>query len=182
MNSASGMEAPIVKVPQALSCRRDDDDEEDGDRGRPACNRADLAARDIRQRSAAAPCGGPENDEVVDRTGKADPRDQPDEAGRVAELRGQYWPDERARAGDGREMMAEKDEPVRWMVVVAVVPHVGRGQPRVVQGHHAGGDERAVVAIRDHQNADDREDDVEGPHEPEFSSLTRYIRCSGQGS
>ena len=63
--SASGIEAPIVKVPhgallqriddgEAEAGERDHDDEEDRDRCGDAGHRADLVARDIRERPAFA--------------------------------------------------------------------------------------------------------------------------------
>ena len=69
----------------------------------------------------------------MDGAGEAHAGDQPDEPGRVAELRREHRPDERPGAGDRGEMMAEEHQPVGRVVVLAVVPHVrGRG-PAVVE-------------------------------------------------
>ena len=96
--------------------------------------------------------------------GEADAADQPDEPGRVAELRREHRADERPGAGDRREMVAEQHPPRRHVVVVAVGPGVGGGWPGVVQDHDLRRDERAVVAVGDGQDAEDREDDEERPH------------------
>ncbi len=132
--------------------------------GGGAGDRADLGACDLGQRSAAAPGGGPQDDEVVDRAGEADAGDEPDQPGRVAELRGEHGTDERAGAGDRGEMMTEQDQAMRRMVVVAVVANMRRRRPRVVERHDARRDERAVVAIGDRQDTEDRQDDVERAH------------------
>ena len=131
---------------------RDDDDEEDGDGSSGAGDGADLLARDLGERAAAAPGRGPQDDEVVHRAGETDADDQPDEPGSEAELRGEHRADERPGAGDRREVMPEEDQPVRRVVVVAVVALVRRRDPAVVERHHSGGDERAVVAVRDRQD------------------------------
>ena len=69
MNSAMGIVQPMVNVPhgalaqrvdhgQAEAGQRDDDDEEDGDAGGDAGDRADLLAGDLGQRAAVAPHRG----------------------------------------------------------------------------------------------------------------------------
>src|SRR4249919_879145 len=68
-------------------------------------------------------------------------------------------------------MMTEQDEPMRRMVVVAVVAYVRRRPPRVVERHDACRDERAVVAIGDRQDTKGRQDDVEGAHHSRRSAV-----------
>ena len=131
----------------------------------------DLGTCDLGQRSAAAPRRGPQDDEVVDGACEADAGDQPDQPGRVAELRREHGTDERAGAGDRGEVMAEQHQSMRRMVVVAVVADVRRRHPRVVERHDPRRDERAVVAIRDRQDAKDRQDDVEGAHDSRRSAV-----------
>ena len=119
MKIASGMVAPMVNVPHALSASA-----LTTARPRPASamttmkriamaagdagDRADLGARDLGERAAAAARRRPERDEVVHRAGEADAGEDPDEAGRVAELRREHRPDQRPGAGDGREVVAEE--------------------------------------------------------------------------
>ena len=59
---------------QAQTGERDDDDEEDGDGAGGAGDRADLGARDLGERPAAAAGRGPQRDEVVHGAGEADSR------------------------------------------------------------------------------------------------------------
>ena len=126
---ASGIETPIVNVPHALCCsafddreaqagERDHDDEEDGDRGGDAGDRADLGARDVGERTAAAPHRGPQDDVVVDRAREADAGDEPDEAGGIAELSRKHRADQRAGAGDRGEVMTEQNEAMGRVKVV----------------------------------------------------------------
>ena len=158
--------------------QRDHDHEQDRDARGDAGDGPDLGTCDLCQRSAAPPCGGPEDDEVLDRPCQADTRDEPDQPGRVAELSGEHGTDERARASDRGEMMTEQDEAMRRMVVVAVVAYVRRRRPRVVERHDACRDERAVVAIGDRQDTKDRQDDVEGAHHSRRSAVGQSSRQS----
>ena len=90
--------------------------------------------------------------------------DQPDEAGRVAELRRQHRADQRARAGDGREVMAEHHPPAGRVVVRAVVFGMRRRLARVVQHPDLGREERAVVPVRDGQDAKRGEQYIQSMH------------------
>ena len=122
MNSASGIDTPMVNVPQALSCS-----------ALTTARPSPASAMTMMKRIAIAavtPATGPisaraisasdrpprrdrrpQDDEVVHGAGEADADDQPDQPGRVAELRRQHRADERARAGDGGEVMAEQHQP-----------------------------------------------------------------------
>ena len=162
--SASGIDiADRERAPRAVLERvddreaeageRDDDDEQDGDGGGGAGDRADLGARDVGERAPAAARRRPQNDQVVDGAGEADAGDQPDEPGRVAELRGEHRADQRAGARDRREVVAEQHPAVGGVVVVAVGADMRRRRPRVVQRHDARRDERAVVAVGDGEDA-----------------------------
>ena len=68
-------------------------------------------------------------------------------SGHEAELRRQHRPDERARTGDRREVVAEQHPPRRHVIVVAVSLRVRRRDVPVVERHHLGREERAVVAV-----------------------------------
>ena len=92
-------------------------------RGQPA----DLLARDVGERAAAAAHRGDEDDEVVHAAGQHRADQQPEEAGQVAELRGQHRADQRAGAGDGGEVVAEQHQRVHGHVVVPVARGCGRG-------------------------------------------------------
>ena len=102
---------------------------------------------------------------------EADAGDEPDQPGRVAELRREHRADERAGAGDGGEVMAEEHQPVRRVVVLAVVRLCAGVDARVVERHDPRGDERAVVAVGDRQDAEDRQDDVERAHHSRRSAV-----------
>ena len=132
---------------------RDDQDQDDRDRRDEAHERADLLLDDVGQRPAAAARRCPQHDAVVDRAGEATSGDEPDEAGRVAELRRQHRADQRAGAGDGREVMAEHDPLAGRVVVRAVVLGMSRSLARVVQHPDFGGEERAVIPVRDGEDA-----------------------------
>ena len=62
-----------------------------------------------------------EDHEVLHRAAEHDADDDPDHAGQIAELRGERRTDERSRAGDRGEVMAEDDPAVRRHEVAAVV-------------------------------------------------------------
>ena len=143
---------------------RDDDDEEDRDRGGGARDRSDFGARDLGQRAAASPGRRPQDDQIVNGAGEADAADQPDQPWRVAELRRQHRTDERTRPGDRGEMVTEEHPPGRRVVVVPVGAGVRRRDPRVVEDQDARGDERAVIAVCEHQNPENRENHVQRSH------------------
>ena len=129
--------------------------------------------------AAATPAptsGRPQDHEIVNRARQADARDQPDEPRGEAELSRKHRADQRAGASDGREVMAEQHEPVRRVVVVAVVPDVGRCRPAVVERHDAGGYERAVVAVSDCQDTKNGKDYVKRAHGAEASLANQSRR------
>ena len=98
------------------------------------------------------------------RAGEADADDEPDQPGRVAELRREHRADERTGAGDRGEVMAEQHPAAGRMIVLAVVQRVRRRDARVVERHDPRGDEGAVVAVGDRQDAEDRQDEVKRAH------------------
>ena len=85
--------------------------------------------------------------------------------GRVAELRREHRADQRAGAGDGREMVAEEHPPASSDSSCArrtSCAPASRASRRATSPSRR--DERAVIAIRDRQNAQRRHDNVEGIH------------------
>ena len=85
------------------------------------------------------------------RASEADADHQPKESRQESELRRQHGTNQRARAGDRREVMPEQDPLVRWIVVVPVIHRLRRHRSRIVQSQNLRRYERRVVAIRDRQ-------------------------------
>lgn len=130
--------------------REDDDhDQEATEQGDGARDAAHLLAHHVAQRATVAAGGEEQDHEVLHGTGQHHAGDQPQRAGQVAHLRGEYRADQRAGAGDGGEVVTEQNVLVgRDVVQAVVVEHRGGGSARV-QLHHLGGDEQAVVAVGD---------------------------------
>ena len=145
MMSAIGMVRPIVNVPHGLSGQRVDHDQpehrDQDDHDREHADQRRDARRPARSpRVAIWPSDLPSRrieanriDQVLHRTAKHDADEDPDRAGQVAELRGQHRPDQRTRAGDRREVVAEDDPPVGRHEVLPVVEPIRRRRPRVVE-------------------------------------------------
>src|SRR6185503_19090442 len=101
--------------------------------------------------------------------------DQPQRARQVAELRRQRRADQRARAGDRGEVVAEHDPLVGGHVVAAVVEPLGGCRARVVERQHLGRDEGGIEAVG-RQVAAHRRD-----HEPDpVDRLAALQRDGGQ--
>src|SRR5687768_8827414 len=90
--------------------QRNDDDEENGDARGGARDGADLFPGDLRERAPAATGRRPEDDEVVHGAREADAGDEPDEARRPAELRGEDRADQRSGPRNGGEMVTKEHE------------------------------------------------------------------------
>jgi len=112
----------------------------------------------------AATHRGPEPERILNGAGETHAADEPQETGRVAELRGEHGADERPGAGNRGEMVAEEHPPRRRKIIRAVVLGVRGRDARIVQHPELGSDEGAVVAVRDDENAKDGDDDVQGTH------------------
>jgi hypothetical protein len=61
-------------------------------------------------------------------------------------------------------MMAKEDQTMRGVIVLPVVALVRRCHTSVIDGHDPGGDECAVIAIGDGQDAENRQDEVKRAH------------------
>ena len=85
----------------------------------------DLLFRDLAQRFAVASHRGAQDHEVLHGAAEHDADDEPERAGQEAELRGERRADQRAGAGDGREVVAE-DHPLRCRHEIAAVVQAAR--------------------------------------------------------
>ena len=141
---------------QRRARREDDHDAEHRDERRDTGDRSDLLARHLAERLAVAAHGRCEDDEVLNRAAEHDADDDPDGAGQIAELRGERGPDERAGAGDRREMVAEDDPAIRRHEVAPVVEPLRRRRTLGVEREDLGGDQLAVEAVGDGIAADAR--------------------------
>ena len=121
-------------------------------------------ARDLRQRLAVPPHRRREDDEVVHRAAEHDAEGQPQQSRQIPELRRQHRPDQRPRAGDGREVMPEEHPLVGRHVVLPVVEPMRRRDPRVIERHHLRREEGGVVAVADRGDGEEEEDEREGVH------------------
>src|SRR6202034_4218951 len=99
---------------------RDDDDEQDRDGGHEAERRAELVARDLRERAAVAPRARDQDDEVLRRAPEDDAEEDPQEPRVEAELRREDRADERAGPADGGEMVTEEHPAIRDVEVLPV--------------------------------------------------------------
>ena len=107
-------------------------------------NGPELVARHLAERAAVAPrIEQNEHDEVLHAAAQHDADQDPQRARQVAELRGQHGADERARAGDRREVVAEHDPAVGRHEVAAVVQPLGRRRAPLIERQHLGGEERS---------------------------------------
>jgi hypothetical protein len=96
------------------------------------------------------------------------PAHEPEKARREPELRRKYRPDERPRASNRGEVVSEEDPPAHRMEIRPVVLRVRRRHPGIVERHDLGCDEGAVVAVGNHEDAHDGDDDVKGLHGRKF--------------
>jgi hypothetical protein len=101
------------------------------------------------------------SDEVLNRAGEDDAREQPQGPGQIAHLRRQHRPHQGSGARDGREMVAEQHIFVRRHVIEAVIVPHRWCPPSRVELEHPPGDEEAVEAIGSEVDANRRHDDPE---------------------
>src|SRR5207244_2463321 len=90
-----------------------------------------------------------QDDHVLHRAAEHDADDDPQHAWQIAELGGERGTDERARARDRGEVVAEDDPAIRRDEVATVVQALGRSEARVIESEDARRDERAVEAVAD---------------------------------
>ena len=68
-------------------------------------------------------------------------KQNPEEARKIAELRGQRRADQRTWTGNGGKVMAQQNPFISRFKIVAVAQTFGRRGARVIQQHDFGGDE-----------------------------------------
>ena len=158
MNSAMGMVAAMVKVPQGLPLSALTTT------SATTASRMTMISRTVTRAMkpptlpissrAIWPSDLPSRrieanriDEILHGAAQHRADDDPERAGQVAELRGQHRPDQRTGTGDGGEMVAEDDPLVGGLEIVAVAQPLGGRGALVVERHHAGGDELRVEAV-----------------------------------
>ena len=147
------------------------DDEQNRDRRRRSRDLADVAEGDLRQRFPAAPQARGQHEKILHRPGQADADHDPEQPRHISELRRQHRPDQRPRAADRGEVMAEQHPLVGRMIILPVVESDGRRDPAVVQHRDLRREERAVIAIRDRQDA--QHDDHHGHCGHDVARATR---------
>ena len=122
----------------------------------------DLLLRHLAERLAVAADRRAEDDEVLDGAAERHADDDPDGAGQEAELRGERRTDQRAGAGDGREVVTEHDPAVGRHEVAAVVEPLGRRRASGVEREDLGRDDPAVEPVGDEVRADGRGEEPGG--------------------
>ena len=112
---------------------------------------SDLASRRVEKNK---------HDHVLDRPGEHDAGQNPQGSGQVTHLRRKHRPDQRPRAGDRREMMAEQDVAVGRDVIEPVVVAIGGRHALRIDAERAFDDEERIETVGDEVDAD------RGGHEP----------------
>ena len=147
---------------QRQHCQQDEHDEEGAEQGDHAGYLPQLGFDQIAQRTAVAPRGNEQHGEILHRAGKHDASQQPQHAGHIAHLRGQYRADQRTGSGNRGKVMTEQYVFVGWHIVQPVVELVGRRHAGRVQPQYPAGNELAVKAVGDGVDADRGDHDPDG--------------------
>ena len=172
---AAGMVTTIVNMPQELSlkaitttlatpAKRNDDDEERGQRGRRAGNRSQQPPRDLGQREPIAAHGGQQDHEVMHAAGQARADDDPGEAGQESPLRREHRPHQRPRPGNRREVNAEEHQPPRRLVVDVIAEPVRGREPLIIEHRDPRRQKGPIEPIGDGKGCQGGDDEPEGVH------------------
>ena len=163
--------------------RHDDDhDRQRGDQGGEPADETQFLAGHLPQRAPAAAHREEQHEVVLHGPGQDDAHDDPQRAGQVTPLRREYRPDQRAGAGDRREVVAVEHTPVHRHVVLAVLVVLGRRRAPVVRLRDALLDVGRVEAVGDEVGADGGEDEPDrvdrlaadqGDHHPRQAAQQR---------
>ena len=140
--------------------KQDDHDRQHGDHREDAGDRPSLLLGHPAERLAIPAQRAEQDHEVLHRARKHDTEDDPDRAGQVAKLGGQHRADQRSRASDRREMVAEEDPARGRHEVPAIGQTLRRRGAAVIQLEDAVGEEAAVETEGDEVGADG------GKHQP----------------
>ena len=190
MNSAIGMVAPTVKMPQGLSARALTTtsartaskmtrmERMASSATQPAVlfnsSRTSLRAERIRRVAAQR---AKQNDEILHRSAQDHADQNPERARQIPKLRGQHWPDQRAGTGNGGEMVSEDNPFIRLDKVLAVVVNfAGRGAA-VVEHQDARRNPFGIEAVADGVAATTP---PAGYRMELISSPRRKARCKGR--
>ena len=123
-------------------------------------DRAHLHADQFAERAPVAAHRDEQDHEILHRARQHDADEDPQRAGQIAHLRGQHRPDQRPRAGDRGEMVAEQDAPVGRDVIEPVGAANRRRRSRRIDAAARGvAMNLRVEAIRDQIGAERRGDD-----------------------
>ena len=115
------------------------------------------------------------HDHVVHRAAQYATDDDPQRARQPSELRGQHGPQQRSGAGDGGEVMAEQHEPVRLVVVVPIGQCDGGRRPIRIDADDLGGQEDAVLAVGQGEDAQGHENQRKRVHQ-----TVSFAPCQGR--
>src|SRR5665811_2091662 len=141
-----------------------DHDPQHRDERGESSDRTDLLLRHLPERLAVAPNGRAQDDEVLYRSSHDDANDDPENAGQIAELRGERgsheWPGPRDRG----EVMSEDDPSVRRHEVATIGETLRGRLPPVVEREDFRGDEGTVETIGDGVAADGGDEQPCGAH------------------
>jgi hypothetical protein len=113
----------------------------------------------LAQRFAIAAHGTEEDGEILDGSGEDGAKENPENARQIAKLGGERGTNERAGAGDGGEVVAEKNPFVGGFEIAAVAEAFGGRRAPIIEHHHFGGDEFAVKTEADGIDADSSRDE-----------------------
>ena len=138
--------------------RHDSDDPDDGGR---AADGAEFVADHLTQRAAPSSGGDPQHEVVLHTSGEYRADDDPDGARQITHLHGKHRADQRTRARDRGEVMAEQHPPVGRHVVGVVFEHFCRCCVIVARADDLQLDQPGIEPETDHIGADRRDDE---PH------------------
>ncbi len=141
--------------------QEDDHDQQHRQYRREAADLSDFIARHLAERFAVTPHGAEQDHKVLHRAADYRAEDDPQRAGKIAELRGESRADQRTRTGDCGEVVAEEDPFVHGLEIVPVAQALGGGGAAVVERHHFRRDEFRVETETHGVGADGRNHD---PH------------------